>query len=38
MTCFIPVTLALFIGLFLGVLINSICVMASRGNKDEDTD
>ena len=31
MTCVVPVTIALFIGLFLGVLINSICVMASRG-------
>jgi hypothetical protein len=35
MTCVVPVTLALFIGLFLGLLISSICVMVSR-SKDED--
>ena len=37
MNCGIWITLALFIGLFLGVLVNSICVMAGRGrNYDED--
>ena len=35
MTCIVPVTIALFIGLFLGLLISSICVMVSR-SRDED--
>ena len=38
MTCVVPVTIALFIGLFLGLIVSSICVMVSRSKDNEDTD
>ena len=39
MTCGIETTLGLFIGILLGLLVSSLCVIAkARGVKDEDAD
>ena len=35
MTCAIPVTLALLVGILLGLLVASLCVIAKR-NEDEE--